>query len=335
MILDVIIPMYNGEKYIKNLLDAFRAQTVGSFKLIIVNDGSTDNTSSLLHNNILTRGLDIVIIDQINAGVGAARNRGATAASDDLITFFDADDLPEKDYVETIINSFNNNSIDCFVFQRVSVDDNNLVIKENHCLLGDGIYSCEKVLASMFFSEIDVCVFTIAIPLGKFRANELRCLENCKNLEDVNFSYQIIASSKNVKVSNKVLYRYLIQTISATTKYNVLKDYRKSIEVMSSLQEVFDKRDLAFANMYRKWGYSKIVWTITWQAVMVTKSYASFLNFSKKIKSKNSMLKLYNFPKKHVSYSARLFSISPFFYYWTVKFFGKGKDRSSHSETNI
>ncbi|PKO09628.1 MAG: hypothetical protein CVU40_10060 [Chloroflexi bacterium HGW-Chloroflexi-2] len=90
----VIIPLYNKEKHIKRAIWSVLSQTYPTFELIIVNDGSTDES--------LTRVLEIQddrirIINQVNQGVSAARNRGASEAQYDYVAFLDADDewLPE------------------------------------------------------------------------------------------------------------------------------------------------------------------------------------------------------------------------------------------------
>jgi glycosyltransferase involved in cell wall biosynthesis len=97
--ISVVIPLYNKEETILKAICSVLNQTYQSFKIIIINDGSTDNGLKLvkeLNNN------KIKIIDQKNAGVSAARNRGVLEAETDLIAFLDADDLWTKDFLATI-----------------------------------------------------------------------------------------------------------------------------------------------------------------------------------------------------------------------------------------
>jgi glycosyltransferase involved in cell wall biosynthesis len=90
----VIIPTYNRARIIEEAVDSVLAQDYKDFELIVVNDGSTDNTSEVL----APYGDDVHVLSQENKGVSAARNRGITEASGKLIAFLDSDDLwlPQK-----------------------------------------------------------------------------------------------------------------------------------------------------------------------------------------------------------------------------------------------
>ncbi len=90
----VIIPTYNRGRMLAEAIDSVLAQTFTDFQLIVVDDGSTDNTTDILS----AYQDEIVCIRQENSGVSAARNRGINSASGDFIAFLDSDDLwlPEK-----------------------------------------------------------------------------------------------------------------------------------------------------------------------------------------------------------------------------------------------
>ena len=83
-----IVPVYNGEKYLSEALDSIFAQTLGAFEVVVVDDGSTDSTSS-----VVTRYRGVKYVRQDNAGPSAARNRGIRESGGDLLAFLDADDL--------------------------------------------------------------------------------------------------------------------------------------------------------------------------------------------------------------------------------------------------
>lgn len=99
--ISVIIPVYNSEKTIINALNSIKAQTVGiqEFEIIIVNDGSTDQSKNLVEEYKENHPeMNIKVIDQMNGGVSKARNTGLKVAQGDYIALLDADDewLPEK-----------------------------------------------------------------------------------------------------------------------------------------------------------------------------------------------------------------------------------------------
>lgn len=97
----IVIPLYNKEKYVAKTIQSILSQTFQEFEIVIVDDGSTDQSVNEIKKINDDR---IRIISQQNAGVSAARNRGIAEAKYDLITFLDADDLWEKDFLETIMN---------------------------------------------------------------------------------------------------------------------------------------------------------------------------------------------------------------------------------------
>lgn len=93
--LSVIIPVYNGEKTIRETIESVLAQTFTDFELLIINDGSTDRTVEIVESFADPR---IQIVSYKNAGLAASRNRGIDRATTDYIAFIDADDLwtPDK-----------------------------------------------------------------------------------------------------------------------------------------------------------------------------------------------------------------------------------------------
>lgn len=93
-LVSVIIPAYNAERYIEETLESVFKQTHDCLEVLLVDDGSTDGTGA----RVRAYGDRVQYIQQANAGVGAARNRGLEAATGDYIAFLDADDLwrPER-----------------------------------------------------------------------------------------------------------------------------------------------------------------------------------------------------------------------------------------------
>jgi glycosyltransferase involved in cell wall biosynthesis len=97
----VVVPCYNGGRFVDDLLACLRAQTFQDFELIIVDDGSTDDTPAKL----ASLGPDVQAIRQANAGPGAARNTGVRQARADLIFVMDCDDTIEPRYLEETVNA--------------------------------------------------------------------------------------------------------------------------------------------------------------------------------------------------------------------------------------
>ena len=99
--ISVIVPVYNTEQYLRQCLDSILCQTFSDFELILVDDGSSDNSGQICDEYAL---LDqrITVIHKVNCGVSSARNSGLKCALGQYIVFVDADDLINIDYFENL-----------------------------------------------------------------------------------------------------------------------------------------------------------------------------------------------------------------------------------------
>ena len=111
--LSIIIPVYNGQEYIVQCLESIAKQTFNDYEIIIINDGSTDNTEELIlsffdeHHDISYK-----LINQNNCGSSVARKVGISEARGEYIGFVDGDDYIEDNYYEKMMNALNSNQYD-------------------------------------------------------------------------------------------------------------------------------------------------------------------------------------------------------------------------------
>lgn len=101
----VVIPLYNKQNHVKETLETVFSQTFQDFEIVIVNDGSTDNSAKIVESIDDNR---IRVIHQDNTGVSVARNRGIKEANADYIAFLDADDIWLPEYLKTIYELIQN-----------------------------------------------------------------------------------------------------------------------------------------------------------------------------------------------------------------------------------
>ncbi len=141
----VIIPIYNGEKYLHQCLDSVFSQTLEQLQVICVNDGSTDHTAHILQN-YQQQHPDMIIVTQDNGGLSAARNAGLTCATGEYIDFLDADDMLQADALECLYCRASHDSLDILFFD------------------GETIYASEKLRIA--YSEYEE-LYRTKIDLGK------------------------------------------------------------------------------------------------------------------------------------------------------------------------
>lgn len=96
----VIIPLYNKAPYIRKALQSVFDQVFRDFELIVIDDGSTDDSFNIAKNALESSGIDYQLIHQENAGVSTARNNGVAASQGDFICFLDADDWWAPNFLE-------------------------------------------------------------------------------------------------------------------------------------------------------------------------------------------------------------------------------------------
>ncbi len=110
-LISVIIPVYNNDKYLKRCLESVCGQTHQNLEIIIVNDGSEDNSAEIIEDFSL-RDKRVVVFHQENQGVSAARNKGLHLAKGDCIGFVDADDILYEDMYEFLFQNLENYNAD-------------------------------------------------------------------------------------------------------------------------------------------------------------------------------------------------------------------------------
>ena len=109
-LISVIIPVYNGEKFLRDCLDSVLNQTYKNLQIILVDDGSTDSSGQIC-DEYAARDSRIQVMHCENAGQAEARNRGIKAATGEWIGFVDDDDIIEPDMYSVLIQNAKTNNV--------------------------------------------------------------------------------------------------------------------------------------------------------------------------------------------------------------------------------
>lgn len=121
----IIVPVYNTEKYLKRCLDSIKNQSFKDYEVIIVNDGSTDNSSDIISK------YSYKVINQENLGLSMARNNGVKESSGEYLIFLDSDDYIEKDLLKEVNESLSNNpDLVRYQIKEVFDDEENINYEE-------------------------------------------------------------------------------------------------------------------------------------------------------------------------------------------------------------
>lgn len=139
----IIVPLYNKSKYISSTLDSIKKQKFRNFEVIIVNDGSTDNSLEIVRENVKDD-IRFLIVDIQNSGVSNARNIGMEYAKGEWIQFLDGDDLIDEKYLESVIELVESKDIDIIFTSFWMIDENKNKVKKVETSL-NGIRNQEEL----------------------------------------------------------------------------------------------------------------------------------------------------------------------------------------------
>ena len=197
--ISVLVAAYNIEKYISKCIESILAQTYENLEIIIIDDGSSDDTLKICEDFAKTAA-NIKVIHQQNQGLSAVRNNGLKAATGEMVTFIDGDDYIEKDYVEKLFKAMNDSDISVCGHKKVPGVE--FEIPKNEMISGKAatvkllteqenyqIVSWGKLYRRELFDDI-------LFPVGK------------KN-EDSLTTYKVLAAAKKVSFIDKPLYYYV------------------------------------------------------------------------------------------------------------------------------
>jgi len=238
MKLSIVIPTYNVEKYIEKTIKSLLAQTENEFEIIIVDDGSTDDTlkvlEAVLKENDLTKKdvlENIKLVKKDNGGVSSARNVGIEVASGKYIMFLDGDDYVAKDLVENIYENIKNRENDDkgidedIICWGCNIVDEQGVTIQNYF---DKFTSKQKDMTGIEALNNMVNYKTMWIYTGSavyrkglLEENKIKYVDGCANGEDQEFTIKALARSKQVLFIDKILSYYVMRGTSISNSYNI------------------------------------------------------------------------------------------------------------------
>ncbi|MDY4511206.1 glycosyltransferase family A protein [Streptococcus hyovaginalis] len=210
----VVVTCYNHEKYIKQCLNSIFHQTFTNFDLIIMNDGSTDQSGKLIEEMIENTCLkqEIKYIDKENEGLVVTRNKALKMIETDYFLFVDSDNYLSESYIEDLIQTAEYHNADIVYGNLVNPEDNSIYLATNNFNLselfkGNFIDSCSLVRSSILN--------------GITYDTEL----NYKKLEDYDFFLNLIVSNNAVAVPCHEAYFYYRVLESSMSQRDDFKEY--------------------------------------------------------------------------------------------------------------
>lgn len=213
----VIVPVYNTGSILRGTLDSIINQTYKDFELILVDDGSKDESPKIC-DEYASKDLRIKVIHKANGGICDARNVGIAAAAGEYITFCDHDDLYMPDKLQVQIELAERYKADIVNVGYVTTNDDGKQDKTQldiMCLTKDGVRENLYAIANGFLGTIWVKLYKRSTFGGLLHFNT----KYTRGHEDINFNYKLMAKVNTFISTSQILYNHIIRGSLSTSAH--------------------------------------------------------------------------------------------------------------------
>ena len=208
-LISIIVPAYNVEKYISKCIESLINQTYKNIEIIIINDGSRDNTENIIKKFKDKR---IKYYKNVNQGIGKTRNFGIDKSNGEFLMFIDSDDFLDIRACEILHNKIKEEKLDLVICDFYKIYDN--LVKEE-VKLGSFECTCLKNKPELI-NIINLSPWNKMYKSNLIKDNNIRFIEN-KKYEDVPFLAKALVCSRKIGKVDECLNYYAIHDSSETT----------------------------------------------------------------------------------------------------------------------
>lgn len=314
MRIDVVIPIYNREKCIPNLICELNNQTYRDFRAIFVDDGSRDDSYNVLCRELETAQFAYRIIQQSNGGAASARNTGLRAAEAEWIGFLDSDDSVRPEYLEYMYRAATESGADLVICGYRMVQEGNPLPDEPAAE-----FAYEKITpadAMRHYCDGWLGVYCLLIQRRMQQEKGLFFNESCCYCEDAPFITEVIEAASGVALIRQDLYYYCVNqgSLSRSPK---LDKFLSGIQGFEKMEANMLSSDSDAAAVFNQLGSARY-YIATLRKAAVQMRYRDFAVLAKRVDFKRYRSQIRFLPK-----SARLAShillISKLGFYYGIR----------------
>lgn len=312
--ISVIIPCYNCASLIGETLDSLLRQSFQNFEVICINDGSTDETLSVLTKWKNRAVLDIKIINQKNAGVSSARNAGIKIATGEYILFLDSDDLYHPDFIERLINAIKENAVDV-AYCRLSRDyaifvnpiQNVKHIKQNQ----------HEAMNNLLYRMPDFGFYCYLYRRARLEKENLLFDVDICRFEDREFNWKYLCHCNSAVLVDIPLYYYRVnkQSVTQSRTFQWRVD---GIEAVHRIERYMAERQCPFLPELKSYLYPRVMWSMAKNYCLAGEKEL-FKRLIHKYDVKTCMKRTAKDKSKLVALASWMFLIHPMLFYYIVR----------------
>ena len=220
--ISIIIPIYNGELFLRDCLESVANQTYKDFEVICVNDGSPDNSAAICQE-FVDEDDRFILINQENGGVSSARNRALQELKGEYVCFVDADDVIEAHFLENLLEQAKDGAFAVCSYAR---DLSQLTVKTSKY----AEYTAKEFIHNILNESIEhPNIWTMLFKTSIIQMKHLDFTVGCVRNEDTEFYLKYLANETKVRFSDYKGYYYRDHINSAMHKLG-MKSLKSSIE---------------------------------------------------------------------------------------------------------
>jgi glycosyltransferase involved in cell wall biosynthesis len=239
-IISIIIPVYNAEKHIVKCFESIQNQTFLDYEVVIINDGSVDNSKSIIEQFIHNY-KNWFLYSKINEGTGISRNFGIKKTRGKYIAFVDVDDFLEKDYLEKLYKELICSDIDLACCGYNDHSFKGIVSLNNYKDRSSDIIGVNE-FSKIIFSQIGGVLWDKLFVADIIRKNKLKMDKNIYFYEDSLFIIDYLKFCKKISILEEPLYNY--NRINETSYTNRI-DHTWKVNVVNFNKEIVKRIGLA------------------------------------------------------------------------------------------
>ena len=235
--ISIIIPVYNAEKYLRRCIESVLSQSFTDFELILVDDGSKDQSPQIC-DEYSSQDTRVRVIHKVNGGVSAARNDGLDIAKGEYVTFIDSDDWVEREYLSTLS------------YYR----DYDIVFFSHRLIYEDG-YTSEFMFEAKEGNKQNIWEIVASLRKNAVKSNfygytwnkkfrrdiiekyMIRFVEGLKISEDEVYTLDYCTHAESIKVLPICLYNYRVLGTGLTATKNSSEEYKKLADSFLAILE--------------------------------------------------------------------------------------------------
>ena len=240
--ISIIVPIYNVEKYLRECIDGLLEQTFKNYELILINDGSTDDSANICnkYKKIDSR---IKVIHQRNQGVSAARNAGLDSATGKYIYFCDADDYMSMDLLKENFESAEKYEANMVIFGYNSVENNSII--QTHNVANSAFYEAKYDFRNHYIElHQNYLTYTLWNKLYKrdyIVENQINFDGELRIGEDAVFNYNLYENIDRVYINSNCYYNYRMFRENSALNIESYDNYHMRVKEVTKLEELFIK----------------------------------------------------------------------------------------------